>query len=132
MQCPKCQHALSSVPVADGEFVERCAHCLGIVCSDGALANLQRQWFYWPDSDLRAIDVGRAADGKLWNELHAVACPRCAADMQVVDGLGRVPIELERCADCRLIFFDAGEMTDLQYRVLADFVRESLCASLGC
>lgn len=131
MQCPKCRQPLSSVPVAEGECVERCTNCFGIVCSDGALVQLQRQWFFWPTSDLQAIDAGRPADGKRWNELRAVACPTCESPMTMVTASGPLPLELDRCGPCRLTFFDAGEMTDLRYRTLADWARDCLCSTLG-
>ena len=123
MQCPKCRHPMEAVVAPYGATVERCEHCAGIVCNDHALTMLQRQWFFWPRSDTRSVDVGRAADGRKWNALREIACPSCAQGMVTVNAPGQEHIELERCTDCSLTFFDAGEMTDLRYRTLADWVR---------
>jgi hypothetical protein len=114
---------MTSVQAGYAASVERCDVCHGIACSDGALADLQRQWYLWPRHDSAALDSGAARDGRRWNELAEVACPSCSRAMQVVRPEGQVHIRLDRCASCQLTFFDAGEMTDLRYETLADTFR---------
>ena len=128
MLCPKCAHAMSAISATYGARVERCDHCHGILCSDAALSQLHRQWFFWPKSDTAGFDTGAAADGRRWNRIQDVACPACGKAMSVVGAPGQQHIELERCNGCGLTFFDAGEMTDLRYKTFADWVRDRLHA----
>jgi uncharacterized protein len=131
MQCPKCRQAMAPVAAPYGATVERCGACAAIVCNDHALTMLQRQWFLWPESDPRSLDVGSVAEGRRWNALREVACPSCAKPMVTVTAPGQEHIDLERCAPCGLTLFDAGEMTDLRYRTMADWVRGWARAARG-
>jgi hypothetical protein len=108
--------------------VQRCTGCHGIACDDLALSNLQRHWFHWSQSDMRSIDTGSAAEGRLWNALRDVSCPQCSRGMRRVSVPEQTHLELDRCVDCSLTFFDAGEMTDYRYRTFAGWARDWLHA----
>ena len=126
VQCPKCNSPMSLVPVAAGAGVERCDGCHGIVCSDVALSALQRHWFLWPRTDPTDVDPGPARVGRRWDRVAHVPCPACAKTMTRTEVAEQEHIQLDRCEPCGLTFFDAGEMTDMRFRTLADVWRRLL------
>lgn len=131
MNCPKCNHTMVAVPAPKGLAVERCDRCGGLLCSDAALAGLERHWFLWPTSSIDDIDTGKPSDGRRWNTMRRIACPSCGSPMTAENAADQTHIELERCASCQLTFFDAGEMTDLRYKTFADWIRDRLHAAHG-
>jgi NAD-dependent SIR2 family protein deacetylase len=78
----------------------------------------------WPRSDPRTIDTGASGVGREWNALADVSCPSCGSSMVRTVVPEQPHIEIERCPACEGVFFDAGELTDLRYVTLVDFIRK--------
>jgi Zn-finger nucleic acid-binding protein len=55
------------------------------------------------------IGISGADGGSFWS--GAMRCPKCRADMEVIDYEGT---EIDRCTICNGIWFDAGEIEQLQ------------------
>ena len=126
MKCPKCSGALSRIEAAYGSTVERCDSCQGVFVGVGALDMLQREWFLWPRSDPSTIDAGDPRIGKRLDTIADIDCPGCGVRMLPISVKDQQHIWLERCPGCGGVFFDAGELTDLRYKTLADWVRSYL------
>jgi uncharacterized C2H2 Zn-finger protein len=117
---------MSSVVVAYGDSATRCNDCGGIFCRKKTLELLQKLWVMWPSSDPRTIDTGTTDIGREWNALAEVSCPSCDSPMLRTAVPEQPHIEIERCPACEGVFFDAGELTDLRYVTLVDFIRKLL------
>jgi uncharacterized protein len=127
MMCPKCDSSMSQVSAPYGSAVDRCDNCHGLFVGETALASLERRWFFWPSSDPHEIDSGDAAIGKQYNLQGEIDCPACQQTRMTPLSVPQQPhIWVERCPQCAGVFFDAGELTDLRYHTLADWVRDLL------
>ncbi len=104
--------------------VDRCERCHGLFVSERALAQLQRNWFLWPSSSPRGIDCGSRSIGRRYDSTGAIDCPACGAPMSGITAPEQAHLWLEQCGACHGVFFDAGELTDLRYTTLADWVRD--------
>lgn len=129
MKCPKCGSGMSPVAAMYGKSVDRCNHCRGLFVSRDALASIERDWWMWPKADPRTIDSGDPATGKRYDALGDIDCPSCGTKMSAISMRDQPHIWLEQCPACKGIFFDAGELTDLRYNTLADWVRDFLKGS---
>ena len=126
MICSKCGSKMSEVGASYGETVHRCETCKGLFVGEEALALMQREWFLWPASDSGRVDSGNPAIGRQYDAVVRVDCPACGSRMSAISPPDQPHIWLERCSNCKGVFFDAGELTDLRYKTLADWVRDFL------
>ena len=69
------------------------------------------------------IDIGDKATGKGFDEVHDIDCPVCDVPMSRARDAEQSHIWVEVCDRCNGIFFDAGELSDLKYKTMADWVR---------
>ena len=117
MKCAKC--GCETEPVShEGIEVDRCTACGGL-------------WFDMAEAEhLRGmkgsetIDTGDAAEGRQFDAMRRIKCPKCGEPMlQMVDP--RQPhIRFESCPLCYGMFFDAGEFRDLKQETVLDFFRD--------
>ncbi|HXG59270.1 MAG TPA: zf-TFIIB domain-containing protein [Thermoanaerobaculia bacterium] len=49
----------------------------------------------------------QAEEKERLRQLHWMKCPKCGMDLQVIEFLG---VEVDQCANCGGVFFDAGEI----------------------
>ncbi len=126
MKCPKCDGQMTGVLATDGKTVDRCAGCHGLFVSRNALQLLERNWFLWPESDSHNVDSGDPVVGKRFDEIGKIDCPACGSGMTPISAPDQPHIWLEQCRACQGVFFDAGELTDLRYHTMADWVRDFL------
>ena len=125
MHCPKCDSTMRAVAAEHGQHVHRCENCHGLFCSEAALNSIQRAWFESPGVKTeKDIDTGHTSTGRYFNERGQITCPSCGTWMDDVTVEDRTHIWFEHCSNCGGAFFDAGELTDLRYKTLADTVRD--------
>ncbi len=126
MKCSKCGSSMQAVRTAYNETVERCDRCHGLFVSRDALSLLEKDWALWPKSDSHSVDSGDPAIGKRFDEIGDIDCPKCEVRMRPISVDDQPHIWLEQCPACQGVFFDAGELTDLRYNTMADWVRDYL------
>jgi Zn-finger nucleic acid-binding protein len=117
---------MTGVNAAYDKTVDRCNECHGLFVSRNAMQLLERDWFLWPESDSHSVDSGDPIVGKRLDEIGEIDCPACGAGMAPIFVPDQPHIWLEQCPACQGVFFDAGELTDLRYCTMADWVRDFL------
>jgi len=113
MRCPKCRSDMLQLDV-DGTVIDRCDRCHGIWFDAGEMEVLRDKGI------AKAIDIGSAKQGQIFDRIEDYRCPRCGGHMtRVVDEQQR-HIGYETCNDCSGSYFDAGEFRDLSQLTLSD------------
>ena len=118
LKCPKCGHGMSEVSYGD-ITVDRCSHCLGLWFDTGEADQLKARWM----GD--AVDTGFADEGRKWDSVEDIACPRCHRDMEKTSDPKQPHIWYETCSEHGL-FMDAGEFTDYKHETLMDRFRSMI------
>ena len=126
MKCPKCDSQMTEVVAAYGRTVERCDGCSGLFVSRTALDRLERSWIYGPRSGGENVDSGDPKVGRKYDRIREIDCPVCGERMNQISDHNQPHIWLEECPKCHGVFFDAGELTDLSYETVVDWVRDFL------
>jgi len=121
MKCPKCSEPMETIEFGTDISVTRCTGCYGLFCKQSTLQQLRDEWL----ADT-VLDKGSAAVGAKHNELTGICCPECGATMDRVQDEEQSHITLDVCPDCRRVFLDAGELTDMKSVTLMDHVRRLL------
>ena len=67
------------------------------------------------------LDCGSAQVGKKFDDIENIDCPECQMVMEKIYDQKQTHIWLESCSQCKGIFFDASEFTDLKYITVLDF-----------
>ncbi|HLE97078.1 MAG TPA: zf-TFIIB domain-containing protein [Candidatus Thermoplasmatota archaeon] len=99
--CPRCSGPLTEESRADGVVVERCRH--GAFLAGEEVADLLDDAAR--DNVAKALEHGRMG----------VVCPSCRKTMRIVDvtvdgDKGAAHVEIDVCAACHALWFDAGEL----------------------
>ena len=116
MRCPKCRADMETVEY-EGTEVDRCTICQGIWFDAGEIDMLKNK------QAASALDIGDRKTGKKSNAVDRYDCPRCGGAMvRVVDPVQN-HIWYETCSGCSGSYLDAGELSDLSTRSIADFFR---------
>ena len=115
LKCPKCGHGMSEVIYGD-ITVDRCSQCMGLWFDTGEADQLKARWM----GD--ALDAGLSAEGKKWDSVEDIACPRCHKDMKKTFDPNQQHIWYETCSEHGM-FMDAGEFTDYKHETLVDRFR---------
>jgi Zn-finger nucleic acid-binding protein len=115
IKCPKCAHGMDEVTYGD-VTIDRCTHCAGLWFDDDEAHRLKGKWM----GD--ALDIGKKSEGKKWDTVEDICCPRCDTDMQKTSDPTQPHILYEICSDHGM-FMDAGEFTDYKHETLADWFR---------
>lgn len=123
MKCSKCDAQMTQVTAAYGETVGRCDNCHGLFVSRDAFAMLERDWLLWPKSDSHSVDAGHPRVGKRFDKISEIDCPACGTRMEPISMPDQQHIWVEQCPLCDGVFFDAGELTDLRYHTMRDWLR---------
>ena len=118
LKCPKCGHGMSEVSYGD-ITVDRCSHCLGLWFDTGEADQLKARWM----GD--TVDTGFADEGRKWDSVEDIACPRCHRDMEKASDPKQPHIWYETCGEHGL-FMDAGEFTDYKHETLMDRFRSMI------
>jgi PAT family beta-lactamase induction signal transducer AmpG len=113
MRCPKCRSDMLKLDV-DGTVIDRCDRCHGIWFDAGEMEAVR-------DKDIaKAVDIGSARQGRIFDRIEAYRCPRCGGHMTRVVDEKQPHIGYEICDDCSGSYFDAGEFRDLSQLTLSD------------
>ena len=115
IQCPKCGHGMEEITYGQ-VTIDRCTNCQGLWFDTGEAEQLKKQWM----GD--ALDLGSAEEGKKWDAVEDIACPRCGTDMEKTSDPDQPHIWYEMCKEHGM-FMDAGEFTDFKHETLADWFR---------
>lgn len=117
MNCPKCTSAMEKVEYQSIE-IDRCKSCHGI-------------WLDWLEAEQlknlkgsEQIDIGEARQGKIYNKIDKIECPKCHTQMGKMVDNHQPHIWYEYCDLCFGIFFDAGEFRDYKEENILDFFKD--------
>ena len=116
IECPKCGHGMDEISYGGDLVIDRCTHCKGMWFDHGEAELLKSKWM----GD--ALDTGNSSEGKKWDAVEDIACPRCGQDMEKASDPDQPHIWYEVCKEHGM-FMDAGEFTDLKHETLADWFR---------
>ena len=116
IDCPKCNHAMEEIRYGGDLTIDRCTNCMGLWFDSGEMEKLKDKWM----GD--ALDKGDPAEGKKWDAVDDVNCPRCGKKMEKTSDPKQSHIWCEFCPD-HGVFMDAGEFTDYKHETLADWFR---------
>ena len=119
--CPKCGHGMVEVTYG-GIAIDRCTNCQGLWFDTGEAERLKDRWM----GD--ALDMGKARDGRKWDPVDEIDCPRCGHEMHKISDPTQRHIWYEQC-DEHGLFMDAGEFTDYKHETLADWFRSLIRGS---
>jgi len=115
LKCPKCGHGMEEVTYGN-VTIDRCSNCMGLWFDTGEADALKSKWM----GD--ALDLGNPAEGRKWDQVGDIACPRCGKDMEKTSDSKQKHIWYETCSEHGM-FMDAGEFTDYKHETLIDRFR---------
>jgi len=116
IECPKCGHGMEEISYGADLLIDRCTHCHGLWFDKGEVSQLKSKWMG------EALDTGKASEGRKWNAVEDVACPRCGRQMETKSDPKQPHIQYEVCEEHGM-FLDAGEFTDLKNETMGDWFR---------
>jgi Zn-finger nucleic acid-binding protein len=116
IECPKCGHGMEEITYGE-VTIDRCTNCQGLWFDTGEAEQLKGKWM----GD--ALDMGNVEEGKKWDAVDDIACPRCGTDMEKASDPTQPHIWYESCVNDHGVFMDAGEFTDYKHETLADWFR---------
>lgn len=115
--CPRDRSSMESEAVGR-VVIDRCGRCGGIWLDAGELESLVKDG---PGGALWA-DIGPAVQSRTRAQLGALLCPRDGRELQAVEHDQQKHVEVDRCARCRGMFLDVGELADLSEFTLRERV----------
>lgn len=118
MDCPKCGKQMESQTFKT-ITVDRCSGCQGLFCSPEAIEKGKDQWL----ADA-VLDKGAATASAAYDAVDNIHCPACTVKMDKISDPEQTHIWMEACPQCKKIFLDAGEFTDLKYNTVLDRLRD--------
>ena len=117
IDCPKCHESMRELKV-DDYHVDRCENCYGIWVDGDERTKLRAA-----KSTIKVMDIGPAEEGKVFDKITEIDCPRCNMTMMHRQHPDQKHISFEECRECRGCYFDAGELKDLATFSLGDVFR---------
>ena len=118
IKCPKCGHGMNEVTYGD-VTIDRCTHCEGLWFDTDEADVLKGKWM----GD--ALDTGNPAEGRKWDAVEDVDCPRCGRAMEKRSDPKQKHIWFEECPDHGM-FMDAGEFSDFREITLKEAFDQAL------
>lgn len=115
IECSKCGHGMEEVTYGD-VTIDRCTNCGGLWFDTGEAEKLKDKWMG------HVLDTGSPSEGKKWDSVDDIACPRCGKDMEKSSDPKQPHIWYEVCPE-HGIFMDAGEFADFKQETLGDWFR---------
>lgn len=123
-KCPGCHKSLVKEHY-EGVEIYRCLFCKGIlVGTDKIMRILAREDKGFSDKTKRIAEklikerlamIGRKR--KRYSQESLIKCPKCNYTMARTFYSGAYPVEIDRCLNCNLLWFDKDELEVLQYLV---------------
>lgn len=104
IRCPKCSVDMKATMTKAGVVIDRCVQCNGVWMDGGEIFHFtrDRSRLYW------ALEQGLRSPHPTSH-----ACPRCHAPL-TEGGLLSDTLLLDHCAKCQGLWFDEGELKELQ------------------
>ncbi|HEX7038240.1 MAG TPA: zf-TFIIB domain-containing protein [Pseudomonadales bacterium] len=119
MNCPKCPGTLEPKTYGRKITVHRCSDCGGLFCKPDVLLEMKKEWM----ADA-VLDSGDPRMGKALDKVGDINCPNCNVPMEKTADERQTHIWFETCPQCKGVFLDAGEFTDLKYDTFMDRIRD--------
>ena len=116
IKCPKCGHGMDEISYGCDLVIDRCSNCRGMWFDHGEAELLKNKWM----GD--ALDTGSTEEGKKWDAVDDISCPRCGKDMDKASDPDQPHIWYEVCKEHGM-YMDAGEFTDYKHETLSDWFR---------
>ena len=120
MDCPKCNSNMKEMKIdtLHGPVeIDQCEGCKGLWFDNGEAEKLKKDWM----ADF--IDSGDPEQGKSYNKVRDIECPRCGKTMTKINDKKQKHLEYEACEEHGM-FMDAGEFTDYKHETLLDVFRD--------
>ena len=120
MDCPKCNAKMveRTVEVLQGSVtIDQCTSCKGLWFDNGEAEQLKKDWM----ADF--VDSGDPEQGKSYNKVRDIECPRCGKPMKKINDQKQKHLQYEACEEHGM-FMDAGEFTDFKHETLLDVFRD--------
>jgi len=110
MKCPKCQASLEASNFEGGHF-HHCPSCGGFWIKHQTLLDLIRKAAASAGVERKALGLIETVPVETRH-----SCPTCASTY--LDAVRFRAVEVERCAECRGVFLDSGELQLIAERVV--------------
>ena len=120
MDCPKCNAKMveRTVEVLQGSVtIDQCTSCKGLWFDNGEAEQLKKDWM----ADF--VDSGDPEQGKSYNKVRDIECPRCGKPMKKINDQKQKHLQYEACEEHGM-FMDAGEFTGFKHETLLDVFRD--------
>ena len=118
MDCPKCGAEMETKRYGPKISLERCTQCYGLLVEEEVLDTMKTEWMVEA-----FLDVGHPKVGKEFDKIEDIECPVCHQVMEKITDPVQTHIWMEQCGNCRRIFLDAGEFSDLKYETFMDKIK---------
>jgi Zn-finger nucleic acid-binding protein len=118
MECPKCGAEMETKLYGPKISLERCTQCYGLLVEEDVLAAMKTEWMVEA-----FLDIGHPSVGKEFDKIEDIECPCCHVPMEKITDPVQTHIWMEQCPQCRRVFLDAGEFSDLKYETFMDKVK---------
>lgn len=105
MICPKCESEMEKIVFQTIE-IDRCQNCKGIWFDSLEYQELKKI------RDSEKLDNGSSVDGKKFNKIDRINCPKCRTLMIKMVDKDQPHISYESCSVCYGAFYDAGEFKE--------------------
>lgn len=115
--CPACGGNLIANAFADKIAYSKCDACAGLLMTQTAFEQLKAAWLSESVVDSEPPSIGLPVSNQTVKH-----CPQCHEEMTTMVDPEQSHVCLDCCASCDLLFFDAGEFTDLKQLTLMDYV----------
>ncbi|MCB1672537.1 MAG: zf-TFIIB domain-containing protein [Pseudomonadales bacterium] len=97
--------------------IDQCLGCKGLWFDNGEAEQLKKDWM----ADF--VDSGDPEQGKSYNKVRDIECPRCGKPMKKINDQKQKHLQYEACEEHGM-FMDAGEFTDFKHETLLDVFRD--------
>lgn len=116
-ECPRCGGHLEDQVFADDLSYQKCHGCSGLLMHEAVFRGLKEAWL-----SERLVDPIELPVGVKIDESITMNCPSCGDRMDKLIDEVQSHVCLDHCAACELLFFDAGEFTDLKQLTFMDYI----------
>lgn len=108
MKCPICADALARSQY-EGLVVFKCRQCVGYLVQSRRVDDICRR-------DLKSLEELQLEVKQATDNQTKLRCPRCHRLMRKERHQGKTPFVVDRCVGCEWVWFDPGELAQLQIK----------------
>jgi Zn-finger nucleic acid-binding protein len=122
LKCPKCQIPLCGVEY-EGVAIQVCPECRGALVGEGDLAQIKEHRRLWWSEAQKDEAVALAVEA---DTLDRLSCPKCQSVMDKFSvSIEEAGFHVDRCAACRMSWFDSGELDLIRVQYAKAFQRQT-------